>query len=82
MSKCGKRNHFNINENLSGAKAPPCSSWDTGRVAPFVLVLLTDKISLVSIFYMSDAFIGGWLLLDGIFILFMSAAFIGHFLGK
>ena len=22
--------------NFSGAKAPPCSSWDTGRIAPFV----------------------------------------------
>ena len=26
----------------SGAKAPPCSSWDTGRVAPFLYVLLRE----------------------------------------
>ena len=29
---------------------PPCSSWDTGRVAPFLYVLLTDGISLVARF--------------------------------
>ena len=36
--------NFFKNKNFSGAKVPPCSSWDTGRVAPFVLVLLTDRI--------------------------------------
>ena len=27
---------------LQWRQAPPCSSWDTGREVPFVLVLLTD----------------------------------------
>ena len=26
----------NNNWNYSGAKAPPCSSWDTGRVVPLI----------------------------------------------
>ena len=30
-------NHNNNNNwNYSGAKAPPCSSWDIGRVAPLL----------------------------------------------
>ena len=31
---------------LQWRQAPPCSSWDTGREVPFVLVLLTDGKSL------------------------------------
>ena len=65
--------------NFSGAKAPPFSSWDTGRVAPFIEVLLTEKMSSVVlltdrifIFYKSDVFIGYWLLTDGISIFYMS----------
>ena len=64
--------------NFSGAKATPCSSWDTGREVPFVYVILTDRVSSVvlltdriSNFYMSDAFIGSWLLTDGISIFFL-----------
>ena len=56
--------------NFNVAKAPPCSRWDTGRVVPFVLVLLTDGIylslcilvtygqNIILIFHLSDAFIG------------------------
>ena len=36
----------------------------------------------ISIFYISDAIIGCWLLTEGISIFFMSAAFIGCFYRK
>ena len=36
-----------IDWNFSGANAPPCSSWDTGRILPFVWLVLWRTILII-----------------------------------
>ena len=72
-SESGLANFLKHFSNLLPLLYTRTSSWDTGRVAPFIEVLITEKMSSVVlltdrifIFYMTDVFIGYWLLTDGI----------------
>ena len=57
---------------MFGVKATTSSSWDTGRVCYSQTEHLQKCRDRISIFYISDAFIGCWLLTNRISIFYMS----------